>query len=105
CALQRRDLLGRRLDVDFLQVVDATVREELGMRLVVSGDFSRRRLRRTLADLVDVGTGDDLASRRLELLLDSRLPVELLVFGLLELELLVDQPLERLSARRGRHRG
>ena len=74
------------------------------MRVVVRLDLRRRRLRRALADLLEVGAGDDLAPRGFDLLHDARIAVELLVSCLLEREFLVDQALEHLLASRRRLR-
>jgi hypothetical protein len=77
-------LLGRRVDVDLLEAVDPALLEQRRMRLVVRLDLGGDRLGRTRADLVEVGARDDLAPRRLDVLDDARVTVELLVGGLLQ---------------------
>jgi hypothetical protein len=89
---------GTCLDADFLDLVDAALREQRGLAVVVLLDLFRRGLGGGFAHFFQVGARDDFALGGLDLLHHLGVAVDLLVVGLLQRQLLVDQALEDLLA-------
>ena len=92
------DAVRLGFDLKFLQAVDATVLEQGGLLVVVLADLVGRRLGDALADVVDIGTGDDFPLGRLDLLHHARVAIELQVLGLLHGQFLLDQAFQNLLA-------